>query len=107
MSRNKLRLLVLTHGGIEIALERLLALDCAEVAGVFIETDVQRRVGWREKLRRSIRYDGYAATCLKFARTFLPASRPGDHVTIEKSRTSLREFAEAAGVPVHLVRNYH
>ena len=38
MSKNKLRLLVLTHGGIETALKRLLALDCAEVAGVFIET---------------------------------------------------------------------
>jgi methionyl-tRNA formyltransferase len=107
MSGNKLRLLVLTHGGIEIALKRLLALDCAEVAGVFVETDAVRRVGWREKLRRSIRYDGYAATALKFARMLLPAGKPAPHGTLEASRATLREFAEAHGVPLHFVSNFH
>jgi folate-dependent phosphoribosylglycinamide formyltransferase PurN len=107
MSRNKLRLLVLTHGGIEIALKRLLALDCAQVVGVFIETDTVRRVGWREKVRRSIRYDGYAATALKFARMLLPANQPVEEPTGEASRTALRQLAETHGVPVHFVSNYH
>lgn len=107
MSRDKLRLLVLTHGGIEIAMKRLLALDCAEVVGVFIETDTVRRVGWREKIRRSIRYDGYAATALKFARAGLQASKPVEQQTGEASRAVLRQLAEAHGVPVHFVSNYH
>src|SRR5437868_10801577 len=107
MSRNKLRLIVLTHGGIEIALKRLLALDCAEVAGVFIETDTVRRVGWREKIKRSVRYDGYAATAMKFARKLLTARQPADASADAASRETLREIAEAHGVPVHFVSNYH
>jgi len=107
MSKTKLRLIVLTHGGIETALKRLLALDCAEVAGVFIETDTVRRVGWREKIRRSIRYDGYGATLMKLARP-LWRSRPADAtVEVASSRDSLRAIAEARGVPVHFVNNYH
>lgn len=107
MSRDKLRLLVLTHGGIEAALRRLLALDCAEVAGVVIETNTVRRVGWREKLRRSIRYDGYAATAWKFARKLSAARAPDEANAIAASRETLREMAEAHGVPVHFVSNYH
>jgi folate-dependent phosphoribosylglycinamide formyltransferase PurN len=107
MSRTKLRLIVLTHGGIEAALKRLLALDCAEVAGIFIETDIVRRVGWREKIRRSIRYDGYAATLMKLARPLFRARTPVAESTAESSRDSLRAIAEAHGVPVHFVNNYH
>jgi len=107
MSKTKLRLIVLTHGGIETALKRLLALDCAEVAGVFIETDTVRRVGWREKIRRSIRYDGYAATLTKLARPLLRSRAAGATVAEASSRDSLRAIAEAHGVPVHFVNNYH
>src|SRR5438128_7555552 len=107
MSRNKLRLIVLTHGGIETALKRLLALDCAEVAGVFIETDTVRRVDWREKIRRSIRYDGYAATLMKLARPLFRSQTPNAEGAVESSRESLRALAEAHGVPVHFVGNYH
>jgi folate-dependent phosphoribosylglycinamide formyltransferase PurN len=107
MSRDKLRLLVLTHGGIELALKRLLALDCAEIAGLFIETDTLRRVGWREKLKRSIRYDGYAATAWKLARKLFAARAPDEVGAIKASRETLRELAEAHGVPVHFVSNYH
>lgn len=106
MSNKKLRLMVLTHGGIEAALKQLLALDCAEVAGVVIETDTVRRVGWREKIKRSVRYDGYAATAVKFARKLF--SRPAhDREAAEASRNALKEIAEARGVPVHFVGNYH
>ena len=107
MSRNKLRLMVLTHGGIETALKRLLALDCAEIAGVFIETDTVRRVGWREKIRRSIRYDGVAATLMKFARLPFKTRKPEDAAAAEAGRGRLRAVAEAHGVPVHYVANYH
>src|SRR5689334_430171 len=107
MSKTKLRLIVLTHGGIETALKRLLALDCAEVAGIFIETDTVRRVGWRDKIKRSIRYDGYAATLLKFARALVARRKHDDAGAVTASRDALREIAQAHGVPVHFVANYH
>ncbi|HST24234.1 MAG TPA: formyltransferase family protein [Blastocatellia bacterium] len=107
MSKKELRLILLTHGGVEIAFERLLALDCAKVVGIFIETDTMRRVGLREKVKRSIRYDGYTATVAKFARALLGKRASDDASAIESSRDSLREIAEAHNVPIHFVSNYH
>ena len=107
MSKKELRLILLTHGGVEIAFQRLLALDCAKVVGIFIETDTRRRVGLREKVKRSIRYDGYTATVAKFARTLLGKRASDDASAVESSRDSLREIAEAHNVPIHFVSNYH
>jgi folate-dependent phosphoribosylglycinamide formyltransferase PurN len=107
MSEKKLRLILLTHGGVEIALERLLALDNAEVVGIFIETDTVRRVGFREKVKRSIRYDGYGATAAKFARALLGHRASNDQSAQTSNRDSLRKIAERRGVPVHFVSNYH
>ncbi|MGA9770555.1 MAG: formyltransferase family protein [Blastocatellia bacterium] len=107
MSEKELRLILLTHGGVEIALERLLALDCAKVAGIFIETDTMRRVGRREKVKRSIRYDGYWATVGKFARALSGRRAPDDAGAMEKSRDTLRRIAEAHNIPIYFVANYH
>src|SRR4029079_4971762 len=103
----KLRLILLTHGGSETALERLLALDCARVARIFIETDTMRRVSFREKLKRSIRYDGYRATVAKFFRKLRsPRALPGASAT-ESSHELIRRIAEAHQVPIHFLSNYH
>lgn len=107
MSEKELRLILLTHGGVEMALERLLALDCAKVAGIFIETDTMRRVDLREKVKRSIRYDGYAATVGKFARALFGRRTSDGASAIESSRDSLRRIAEANHVPIHFLSNYH
>jgi methionyl-tRNA formyltransferase len=107
MHKNRLRLMVLTHGGIEVALKRLLALDCAEIAGIFIETDTVRHVGWREKIKRSVRYDGYPATALKFARKLVARRNVEDASANSASPAALCEIAAAHGVPVHFVANYH
>ena len=107
MGEKKLRLILLTHGGVEMALERLIALDCATVSGIFIETDTVRRVGFREKVKRSIRYDGYAATAAKFARKLFDRRAEGDLRATKSSHDSLRRIAEAHGIPIHFVSNYH
>jgi folate-dependent phosphoribosylglycinamide formyltransferase PurN len=107
MSEKKLRLILLTHGGVEIALERLLALDCAEVVGIFIETDTVRRVGLREKVKRSIRYDGYAATVAKFASALIGHRASDEQGAMESSRDALRQIALSRGIPIHFVSNYH
>lgn len=109
MSRKPLRVIVLTQGGCECAIERLLQLDCARIAGIFIETDIVRRRSLREKIVRSIRYDGYAATVLKFARKLLGLSGAYDEGinAIASSRDRLRELAAEHAIPVHFVDNYH
>jgi methionyl-tRNA formyltransferase len=103
----KFRVILLTHGGAELVLERLLALEGVEVAGVFVETDTIPRRGLREKLRRSVRYDGWVATAAKLARQFVVRHAHEDVRAAEGARDALRAAAEARGVPVHFVGNYH
>ncbi|HEX7176561.1 MAG TPA: formyl transferase [Pyrinomonadaceae bacterium] len=104
-SDRKFRVILLTHGGAELVLERLLGVEGVEVAGVFVETETTPRRDWREKLRRSIRYDGWAATAAKLAGQLL-RRRAGTDV-MEVGRDALRETCTARGVPFHLVANYH
>jgi folate-dependent phosphoribosylglycinamide formyltransferase PurN len=106
-SEKRLRVILLTHGGAELVLERLLALEGVEVAGVFVETDTIPRRGLREKLRRSVRYDGWAATAAKLARQLFARRAGDDALAMGGARDSLRAAAESRGVPVHLVGNYH
>jgi folate-dependent phosphoribosylglycinamide formyltransferase PurN len=106
----KLRILVLTHGEAESLLGKLLKLDNVEIAGVFVETEVNRRVhGLREKLRRSIRYEGYAATALKGLRTLAGRGGSGRSATdqIRQNQQSLGRFATDLGVSVNFLSNYH
>jgi folate-dependent phosphoribosylglycinamide formyltransferase PurN len=106
----KLRVLVLTHGEAETLLGNLLKLDNVEVVGVFVETEVNRRVyGLREKLRRSIRYEGYAATALKGLRALAGRGGSGRGATdqIRQNQQSLGRFATDLGVSVNFLSNYH
>ena len=107
MSEPKLRVILLTHGEAEAVLRRLAALDCAEVAGVFVETAAPRRRPPLEALRRSIRYDGYAATLSKLARRLPGLNRAGAGARDGDAHAGLREAASALGVPVHFVPDYH
>jgi folate-dependent phosphoribosylglycinamide formyltransferase PurN len=109
MNRTKLRVIVLTQGGCERAIEKLLGLECAEVAGIFVETDIVRRRSLREKIARSIRYDGYAATAAKFARKVFGMGGVYDDgiKAVTDSRDRLREIANQNDIPIHFVLNYH
>lgn len=106
-SDKKFRVILLTHGGAELVLERLLGVEGVEVSGVFVETETTPRRDWREKLRRSIRYDGWAATASKLAGQLLGRRSGADADTAEAGRDALREMCAARGVPFHLVANYH
>lgn len=104
----KLRLIALTHGGTELALRRLVQLECAEVVGIFIETDISRRRSLREKIKRSIRYDGYWGTAAKFARKLLRLNVYDEGIqAISDSRDRLRHVADERAIPIHFVQNYH
>jgi len=107
MSNKKLRVVLLTHGGCEHVLRRLVALESVKVVGVFIETDVIRHTRLLEKIRRSIRYDGYWATAGKFARKLISSRRSLEVEAIESGRDAVCKVAEDHDVPVYLVNNFH
>lgn len=96
-----MRVILLTHGGAELVIDELSRLEGVELAGVFIETvTTPRRTRW-EKLRRSIKYDGVAATAGKFVGSF--SSGNDSH----GSPDGTREIAVRHGVEVAEVENYH
>lgn len=103
----RLRVILLTHGGAEEVLNRLLSPE-VEVAGIFVETDIVRRYSVSEKIKRSIRYDGFATTAAKFARKLFPAKREKDELlALLQSRNVLEQIARTNGIPFHIVANYH
>jgi folate-dependent phosphoribosylglycinamide formyltransferase PurN len=104
-SDKKFRVILLTHGGAELVLARLLEREGVEVAGVFVETEMTPRRSLREKLRRSVRYDGWAATASKLAGQLLGRRAAADDAGA--GRDELREMCASRGVPFHLVGNYH
>jgi folate-dependent phosphoribosylglycinamide formyltransferase PurN len=109
MSEGKLRVIVMTHGGCDLAISRLLELERVEVAGIFVETDILRQRTLREKIARSIRYDGYFATARKLVRKMLGMSGHYDKglAEIAVSRDRLRKIAESNDIPLRFVSNYH
>jgi folate-dependent phosphoribosylglycinamide formyltransferase PurN len=107
--REPFRVIVLTHGRIDGLLEQLLKLDGVKLAGVFLETDSGPRYTRRERLRRAIRYDGYATTTARLARKLLrrlgvPGASEEESVD---GRTWVAGLAEARGIPIHVVNNFH
>lgn len=109
MSAKKLKIIVLTHGGANRLLELLSALETVEIAGVFIETKTEPQRNLKEKLRRSIRYDGYAATLKKFSAVVFGAATDGaeEAKAIRASQKDLEKLADEYRIPIFKVENYH
>ncbi len=109
--REALRVIVLTHGGVERALARIAALERVTVAGVFVETNttpIRRRRTLREQLERSIRYDGVAATCAKpFRKLAARFSRPTGTDDRGDPLDGLRSITRQHGIPLHFVDDFH
>ena len=103
----RLRVVMLTHGGAEDVLQRLVSLEEIEVVGVFVETQIARRRGFVETVRRSLRYDGYLATITKAIRRLVSSESNNDLLWVAESRNELQKMAEAQRVPFYLVDNYH
>lgn len=106
-AKKKLRVILLTHGGAEKVLEKLQALDDVTVAGVFIETEITPRRSLKEKIKRSIRYDGYLATAKKLARMVSKNGDGADSSAVKNGQQELSELAKKMSAPVYFVSNYH
>ncbi|HJX91736.1 MAG TPA: formyltransferase family protein [Pyrinomonadaceae bacterium] len=101
----KLRIVLLTHGGAEEVLLQLCALDCIEIVGVFVEEAKPPQRSFTEKIKRSIRYDGYLATTTKLLRSVAPrknATQDNNDVL-----AVLKQISKDHGIPYLVVSNYH
>ncbi len=109
MSAEKLKVIVLTHGGADRLLELLATLDVIEIVGVFVETATEPRRSFQQKIKRSIRYDGYWATAKKFsAKLFGNQTAGADEMNVVRAnQNELKKTAEDLKIPFVEVENYH
>lgn len=109
MSEKNLKVIILTHGGAERLLELLSELETVEIAGVFVETKTQSERGFKEKLERSIKYDGYFETFKKFASKLIGGKTDGAEQieSIQAGQNNLKKTAEKVGVSFFKVDDYH
>jgi methionyl-tRNA formyltransferase len=104
-----MRVILLTHGGAELVIEELGKLKHIEIVGVFIETAAPPNRPLTEKIKRSIRYDGYLETSKKLLAKILrqKSSRESDENIVANSRQLTEEAARKLGAEVFQVENYH
>jgi hypothetical protein len=109
MSEKKLKVVILTHGGANRFLELLSLLETVEVAGIFVETVTAPHRSLTQKIKRSIRYDGYTATVKKFSGTLLGGVTKGAEELegVRESQKSLDKLIENLSIPLYRVENYH
>lgn len=109
MSEKKLKIIILTHGGAERLLELLNEIKTVEIVGVFVETATEPKRSLKQKIKRSIRYDGYFATIKKFgAKIFGGMSEGAEELkTIQTSQNDLMKLTEKLSIPLFRVENYH
>ena len=105
----KLRVVILSHGGVERVLKRLCEIESVEVVGVFVETDLQPKRSLSEKIKRSILYDGYLQTSKKILSRFLRQEVESEKElsAIRNGQRELEELSARLKVPCHVVNSYH
>lgn len=109
MSNSKFKVVILTHGGCEKLL-RLICLNPAiEIAGVYIETPKEKHRSYVEKIKRSVKYDGYGDTFRKLLGTFAGKKTEGRKVFeyALDQRTSVVECCRELDVKTVLVEKFH
>jgi folate-dependent phosphoribosylglycinamide formyltransferase PurN len=108
MSDKKFKVIVLTHGGAERLLELLAELENVETVGVFVETKTEPQRSFKQKIKRSIRYDGYAATVKKLAKIFGGKTSGEQEVeAVRESQNLLEKRAEEFNVQLFKLEDYH
>ncbi len=94
-----MRVILLTHGGADLVIERIAELNDVEVVGVFIETSTEPKRSLPERFKRSLKYDGISAT---FSKIIRPATR-----TDPAMPDATRDAAAKAGIEVFEVETFH
>ena len=106
---SKMRVILLTHGGAELVIENIIGLENIELVGVFIETATTPTRGLREKLKRSVKYDGYFETLKKIVSIVSKSKSSSENTEnlLADSRQLTISTAEKDSIPVFYVENYH
>lgn len=99
-----MRVVLLTHGGAELVIEELAKIAGVEIAGVFIEQKTVPVRSLAEKLRRSIRYDGYFATARKF---LIRSNGSGSEQPGDDLKNSTVDACDRHGIKHYFVDDYH
>lgn len=109
MNQRKLKVIILTHGGVTRLLELLSEIETVEIAGVFLETAIAPERSLKQKVERSIRYDGYWETLKKFSNKFLAGENGGakNGKMILEIRNELEKFTAESKIPFFKVENFH
>ncbi len=103
-----MKVVVLTHGGAERLLELLSVLKNIEITGVFVETLTEPKRSFKQKIKRSVRYDGYLATLKKFAKVFgVKSGGAEDLKSVRESQNDLEKAVNELKIPLFKVENYH
>jgi len=109
MSDADFRVILLTHGSDEKIVNSLTAIKSVKIVGIFVETEILRRYSWHEKIRRSVRYDGYYSTLAKLLRRiFSKGGTKRDYQDYLKSSLGrLEKVSKEHSIPIYYVANYH
>ncbi len=109
MNERKMKIVILTHGGVNRLLELLSASENIEIAGVFVETVTEPQRSFKQKFERSVRYDGYWATLKKFSAKLLGGETSGaeESKTVREKQNELEKYAIEKNIPIYKVENYH
>jgi len=109
MNERKMKIVILTHGGVNRLLELLSASENIEIAGVFVETVTEPQRSFKQKLERSVKYDGYFATLKKFSAKLFGGETSGaeESKTVREKQNELEKYANERNIPFYKVENYH
>lgn len=107
MSEQKLKVIILTHGGAERFLELLVEEPDIDIAGIFVETATGKRRRLLQKIRRSIRYDGYFETLKKFTSRLFGIHEANEIKSVQDSQNELIRRIREFNIPISQVESYH
>ncbi len=102
-----MRAILLTHGGAELVIDEICARAELELVAVFVETKLTPERSFKEKLQRSVKYDGYLETVKKFASKLFSKTGTAAGESPQAPNNLTAEAARKHGVDVHFVDDYH
>ncbi|MEP6703492.1 MAG: formyltransferase family protein [Acidobacteriota bacterium] len=102
-------MIILSHGGIGRLLEILSANELVEIAGVFVESVREPQRTFADKIKRSIRYDGYIETLKKLLLKIVGQKTASfiDSRAVRDEQDDLERVVRELQIPFYKVDNFH
>ncbi len=109
MQKDRLKIFILTRGDAGRLLELLSESDLVEIVGVYVEKARTPQRSFKQKIVRSIKYDGYFETFKKFFGKVFGKQSDGEKElkAVQDKQKSLDSLAEKLEIPLYHVDKYH